>query len=115
MTGEVKLNEDLARKPLYQVYGLNSEYDQISLIDISLINDTVVRYTFSTCTSGILLLQYFRTLSSTMQTGIQKFGTFGVGPVHQTHQFVDFLENPAHCQFSSNIEPWLLSRLQLPF
>ncbi|EFO96506.1 hypothetical protein CRE_24801 [Caenorhabditis remanei] len=38
MTGEVKLNDELSRMPLYQVYALNSDYDQISLMNISLIN-----------------------------------------------------------------------------
>uniref|UniRef100_A0A1I7UYY1 Guanylate cyclase n=1 Tax=Caenorhabditis tropicalis TaxID=1561998 RepID=A0A1I7UYY1_9PELO len=40
MTGEVKINADLSRTPLYEVYALNSDYDQISLMNISLINGT---------------------------------------------------------------------------
>ncbi|EGT33806.1 hypothetical protein CAEBREN_31084 [Caenorhabditis brenneri] len=41
MTGEVMLNDELSRMPLYQVYSLNNQYDQISIMNISLVNDTV--------------------------------------------------------------------------
>ncbi|PIC43507.1 hypothetical protein B9Z55_004219 [Caenorhabditis nigoni] len=40
MTGQVQLNSELSRLPLYQVYALNKEYDQISIMNISLINGT---------------------------------------------------------------------------
>ncbi|KAF1753952.1 hypothetical protein GCK72_020509 [Caenorhabditis remanei] len=38
MTGLVTLNDELSRMPLYQVYALNNDYDQISLMNISLVN-----------------------------------------------------------------------------
>ncbi|CAO4363910.1 unnamed protein product [Caenorhabditis nigoni] len=40
MTGQVQLNSELSRLPLYQVYALNKEYDQLSIMNISLINGT---------------------------------------------------------------------------
>ncbi|EGT31147.1 CBN-GCY-4 protein [Caenorhabditis brenneri] len=39
MTGDVMLNDELSRMPLFQVYSLNNQYDQISLMNISLVND----------------------------------------------------------------------------
>uniref|UniRef100_A0A1I7UYY7 Guanylate cyclase n=1 Tax=Caenorhabditis tropicalis TaxID=1561998 RepID=A0A1I7UYY7_9PELO len=41
MTGEVVISSDLSRTPVYQLYGLNPQFDQVSLINFTLINSTV--------------------------------------------------------------------------
>lgn len=41
-TGHVQLDQNLARIPMYQVYGLNEQFDQKPLINISLIDDGTV-------------------------------------------------------------------------
>ncbi|CAI2337313.1 unnamed protein product [Caenorhabditis sp. 36 PRJEB53466] len=40
MTGDVTINRNLTRMPFYQLYGLTSSYDQVSLLNLSFINDT---------------------------------------------------------------------------
>ncbi|PIC23996.1 hypothetical protein B9Z55_017495 [Caenorhabditis nigoni] len=40
MTGQVQLNGELSRMPLFRVYALDKEYDQMSIMNISLINGT---------------------------------------------------------------------------
>uniref|UniRef100_A0A8R1DSH8 Guanylate cyclase n=1 Tax=Caenorhabditis japonica TaxID=281687 RepID=A0A8R1DSH8_CAEJA len=38
MTGEVVITQNLTRMPLYQLYGLNAKFDQVSLLNLTFIN-----------------------------------------------------------------------------
>uniref|UniRef100_A0A1I7UYY5 Guanylate cyclase n=1 Tax=Caenorhabditis tropicalis TaxID=1561998 RepID=A0A1I7UYY5_9PELO len=40
MTGQVAINENLTRMPLYQVYGLDETFEQVSLMNLSFVNGT---------------------------------------------------------------------------
>lgn len=42
MTGKVVINNNLSRMPFYQLYGLNPNYDQVTLLNMSFVNSTAV-------------------------------------------------------------------------
>ncbi|EGT33836.1 CBN-GCY-3 protein [Caenorhabditis brenneri] len=42
LTGAVAINQNLSRMPLYQVYGLDEAYEQVSLMNLSFVNGTTV-------------------------------------------------------------------------
>lgn len=46
MTGLVAINQNLSRMPLYQLYGLDEQYEQTSLMNLSFADGTTVAVNF---------------------------------------------------------------------
>lgn len=90
MTGEVQLDDGLTRMPVYQVYGLNADYDQISLLTISLNNGTTVSDSNATFSFRNFRNSPWNTLTNQRQSGI-----FGEDPVLWPLRSADSWENLA--------------------
>ncbi|EGT31877.1 hypothetical protein CAEBREN_06877 [Caenorhabditis brenneri] len=96
MTGEVVISTNLTRMSIFQLYGLNAQYDQAAYINFTFINDKMVLTKLIPATSPS---QSFRAFPYSTKTRRQQFGTFMDTLDRWILRFVDFLGNLAPFSF----------------